>query len=81
MLDFPIYSHTIFRRILLTNGGRRIILKTYISKSKRSKKARKALNSENRKSWNGLCPTTQIVPSKKKYNRKKLKNGDMNFEI
>lgn len=56
-------------------------MKTYISKSKRSKKAQKALNSENRKSWNGLRPTTQIVPNKKKYNRKKLKNGGIEFEI
>ena len=57
------------------------MLNNYIPKSKRSKKVQKALHAENRKSWNGLRPTTQIIPNKKKYNRKKLKNRDKNIEI
>lgn len=53
---------------------------TFVSKSKRTKKEKKALDAKLRKTWDGFCPVTQIIPNKKKYNRKKFNARRFDFE-
>ncbi len=48
-------------------------MKKVIPLKKQSKKAQKAFHVKQRGSWNGLSPATQVVPSKKVYERKKTK--------
>ncbi len=48
-------------------------MKKVIPLKKQSKKARKRYYAEQRKTWNGLSPVTRVVPSRKVYNRNKIK--------
>ena len=48
-------------------------MKKMIPLSKQSKKAQRNYHAKQRGSWNGLSPLTRVVPSKKVYDRKKLK--------
>lgn len=48
-------------------------MKQYVSIDKRSKKAQKEYYVKQRRTWGGLNPMTQSVPSGKVYNRKKEK--------
>ena len=48
-------------------------MKKVIPLKKQSKKAQKQFHAKQRRSWNGLSPVTRVVPSKKLYDRKKLK--------
>ena len=48
-------------------------MKKVIPLKKQSKKAQKKARAEKRGSWNGISPVTRVVPSKKLYDRKKLK--------
>ena len=48
-------------------------MKKMIPLNKQSKKAQRNYHSKQRGSWNGLSPVTRVVPSKKVYDRKKLK--------
>lgn len=50
-----------------------------ISIKKQSKRTQKAFYSKQRGSWNGVCPTTRIVPSGKTYNRDKAKREIRDF--
>lgn len=45
----------------------------YVPAAKMSKKAQKQLAAEQRKTWGGVCPVTQVKPNKKQYDRKKMK--------
>lgn len=45
-----------------------------VSIKKQSKRTQKEFYSKQRGSWNGVCPTTRIVPSGKTYNRNRLKH-------
>ena len=45
----------------------------FVPIGKQSKKKQKAFNARQRKTWGELKPVTRAVPSKKTYNRKKLK--------
>lgn len=40
---------------------------------KQSKKAQKRFHEKQRGSWGELCPVTRIVPSKRLYDRRRLK--------
>lgn len=44
--------------------------------SKQSKKARKRYDASRRGGWNGISPVTRIVPNKKAYDRKRLKQEE-----
>ena len=48
-------------------------MKKMIPLNKQSKKAQRNYHAKQRGSWNGLSPLTRVVPSKKVYDRKKLK--------
>ena len=48
-------------------------MKKMIPLEKQSKKAKKIYHAKQRGSWNELSPVTRVVPSKKVYDRKKLK--------
>ena len=48
-------------------------MKKVIPLKKQSKKAQKKYYAEQRGSWNGLSPVTRVVPSKKVYDRKKIR--------
>lgn len=48
-------------------------MKKMIPLNKHSKKAQRNYHAKQRGSWNGLSPLTRVVPSKKVYDRKKLK--------
>ena len=48
-------------------------MKKVIPLKKQSKKAQKQFHAKQRGSWNGLSPVTRVVPSKKLYDRKKLR--------
>ena len=48
-------------------------MKKVIPLKKQSKKAQKRFHASRRGSWNGLSPVTRVVPSKKVYDRKKLR--------
>ncbi len=48
-------------------------MKKIIPLAKQSKKAQKQYHAKQRGSWNGLSPVTRVVPSKKVYDRKKIK--------
>ena len=48
-------------------------MKKMIPLNKQSKKAQRNYHAKQRGSWNGLSPVTRVVPSKKIYSRKKLK--------
>ncbi len=50
----------------------------FIPYEKLSKKAKKKIDQLKRKSWNGLDPSTRIVPDKKKYSRKNKHLHDYN---
>ena len=50
-------------------------MKSFVPKEKLSKKARKELNSKERRTWEGINPVTRKVESKKLYNRKKTRTG------
>lgn len=45
-------------------------MKKFIPYEKLSKKEQRKIDQIKRKDWNGVNPVTQIVPDKKKYNRK-----------
>ena len=45
----------------------------FVPEEKMSKKARKAMNAERRKTW-AFSPVTRKIESKKLYNRKRLPN-------
>lgn len=49
------------------------MMKKVIPLKKQSKKAQKAFHAKQRGSWNSLSPVTRVVPSKKVYDRKKIK--------
>ncbi len=40
---------------------------------KQSKRSQREYHAAQRGSWNGLCPVTRVVPSKKAYDRNKAK--------
>ena len=48
-------------------------MKKMIPLNKQSKKALRNYHAKQRASWNGVSPVTQVVPSGKVYDRKKLK--------
>ena len=48
-------------------------MKKVIPLAKQSKKAQKQYHAKQRGSWHGLSPVTRVVPSKKIYDRKKIK--------
>lgn len=55
-------------------------MEKFISFEKLSKKKKKELNSKKRKSWNGASPVTKKAENKKRYNRKKSRIRDDDFE-
>ena len=48
-------------------------MKKVIPLAKQSKKLQKQYHAKQRGSWNGISPVTRVVPSKKVYDRKKIK--------
>jgi len=44
----------------------------YIPLEKQSKRAQREYHAKKRGSWNGVCPVTKAVQSKKIYDRKKI---------
>lgn len=46
-------------------------MQKFIPFEKLSKKEKKKINLEKRRDWNGLNPSTRVVPNKKAYSRKK----------
>lgn len=44
---------------------------------KQSKKAQKKYHAKQRGSWNGISPVTRTVPSRKVYDRSKVKQDDV----
>jgi hypothetical protein len=54
-------------------------MEKFIPKSKLSKKARKAMNLAQRKTWGCLNPITRRPENPKAYNRKKVRKGDDNY--
>lgn len=44
---------------------------------KQSKKAQKEYHAKQRGSWNGISPVTRTVPSRKVYDRSRVKRGDV----
>ena len=40
---------------------------------KQSKKAQREWHKQQRGSWNGVCPVTRVVPSRKAYDRNRLR--------
>ena len=48
-------------------------MKKAIPLAKQSKKAQKQFHAKRRGSWYGLSPITRVIPSKKLYDRKKIK--------
>ena len=48
-------------------------MKKMIPLNKQSKNAQRKYHAKQHGSWNGLSPVTPVVPSKKVYDRKKLK--------
>ena len=51
-------------------------MKPFIPREKRSKKARQALDRQNRVTWGPLDPVTRRIENKKAYNRKRACKGD-----
>lgn len=49
---------------------------TFIPLCKQSKRARKAFYASRRGTWNGLSPVTRIAPSRKAYDRRRIKAAD-----
>ena len=52
-------------------------MKKIVPLAKQSKKAQKRYHARQRGSWNGLSPVTRVVPSKKVYSRKRLKQDGL----
>jgi len=48
-------------------------VKQHVPLEKQSKKRQRAYYAARRGSWNGVCPVTKTVESKKVYNRKRAK--------
>ena len=46
-------------------------MRKYVPRAKLSKKARKELDSRDRRTWDGINPITKKIESKKAYSRKK----------
>lgn len=51
-------------------------MEKFIPYEKLSKKERKRIDQIKRKEWGSINPVTQIVPDKKKYNRKEKYSTD-----
>ena len=49
-------------------------MKKFIPREKLSKKARRELDAQNRRTWNGVNPVTRVVENKKSYKRTKIRN-------
>ncbi len=48
-------------------------MKKVIPLKKQSKKKQKEFHAKQRGTWNGLSPVTRVVPSKKVYDRNKIR--------
>lgn len=57
-------------------GKERAIMKRWIPLEKQSKKAQKEYHDKQRRSWNGVCPVTRVAPSRKAYDRSRIKQED-----
>jgi len=49
----------------------------YVPLSKKSKKEQKKFHAMQRRTWDGFNPVTKTVPNGKAYNRKKMKQRDI----
>ena len=49
-------------------------MRKFIPREKLSKKARRELDAQNRRTWDGLNPVTKVVENKKLYKRTKIRN-------
>lgn len=47
---------------------------------KQSKRAQKEFHSKRRGSWHGISPATRTVPSRRVYDRKRLKRESIKFQ-
>ena len=46
---------------------------------KQSKKAQRAHHNQRRGSWDGVVPITKVIPNKRAYDRKRVKQADRNI--
>ena len=51
-------------------------MKQFVPLRKQSKRAQRAYHAARRGGWYGLSPVTQVVPSRKVYNRNRRKQAD-----
>ena len=49
-------------------------MKKFIPREKLNKKARRELDQQNRKTWEGINPVTKVIENKKAYKRAKIRN-------
>lgn len=57
-------------------GKRGAVAMKYIPLEKQSKRAQKAHHDRQRGSWNGVTPVTRVVPSRKAYDRNRVRQAD-----
>lgn len=53
----------------------------HIPLEKQSKRAQKENNNKQRGSWNGVVPVTRVIPNKKAYDRKRVKQEEREFRM